>query len=101
MRQALILTIGLAWVLALATSGAAHPRAVFGFAAPVEPFIVAPRVLVIPRGLVTAPPVTFFPQTMVARPPRLISPPVIVTVPPVGFEPQTVIVITPQTSFRR
>jgi hypothetical protein len=37
MRQAFILTIGLAWVLALATSGAAHPRAVFGsgFAAPV------------------------------------------------------------------
>jgi hypothetical protein len=124
MRKAVILAIGLAAVMVVATSAAAHRGAFVGrgFGAPVQPFVVAPRspaffgfgppvhpFVVKPRShvffslgfgapvrpLFAVPPVLVAPPVLVTPFP-LVSPPVIVTAPPAGFVPRAVMVITPR-----
>jgi hypothetical protein len=124
MRKAVILAIGLAAVMVVATSAAAHRGAFVGrgFGAPVHPFVVAPRshaffgvgasvhpFVVKPRRhvffsfgfgapvhpLVAVPPAPVAHPVLVTPFP-LVSPPVIVTAPPAGFVSPVVILITPR-----
>jgi hypothetical protein len=109
--------------------GVSHGRAFFhaGVGVPVHPGVVAPRVFVAPpgfvtlapsglgprgglvitppivigpRALVTAPPVSMHvaPQTVVVLPPVRRAPPVFVTAPRARFVSPAVIVLTPQTT---
>jgi len=105
MRKALILAIGLAAVMVIATSAAAHRGAFFGhgFGAPGQPFFVAPRSHVFFSFGFGAPVQPFFamPPALVAppiivTPLPLVSPPIIVTAPAARFVPHAVIVITPR-----
>jgi hypothetical protein len=80
--------------------GVSHSRVFFhaGFGVPVHPSVVAPRVLVAPPGFVTIAPSGFRPRGgLVITPPIVIGPRALVTAPPVSMHvaPQTVEVLPP------